>query len=111
MDVVVSGVGNSANMASLLDFCHRLDVQPTELHQTSVPNMATIKIAVRLDRRAPCPRLDPAKRAELLPKLDKLVLVGNTLPLVEVARKLNISRRYLKYWFPDLCKKLGRVIN
>jgi len=96
-------------MAQLLDFCFRLRISPASIWRTSDVD---VKIVIPLEkgsamRRRSCLRLPQERRAQLRNRLGFYLSAGEGKPVSQIAVDLDVSARYLRYWFPDVCAQLS----
>ncbi len=97
------------SMSQLLEFCRRLKICPADIvqgesHSVDFPLLPT---STSMKPRASCPRLSARRRQEIRSLLVTFLSDSDCEPPSRIAAKIGVSARYLRYWFPDLCRELS----
>lgn len=102
--------GERPSITQFLTICYGTRTMPVEVFgdsqsPTEIPALCSPHEKIR-NRRA-CPRLDPNRQADLQHKMQNLLSIGEGQSVSAIANEAEVSRTYLRYWFPDLCKSLS----
>lgn len=102
--------GERPSITLFLTICYGTKTMPWEVFHNRHP-LCVVKKHLRstekLRSRAPCQRTTPVRQAALRGALQELVDNRAGLPVSTIATELGITRSFLRYWFPDLCKSLS----
>lgn len=112
-DFAVSGWLNKGQRPSIVQFltvCHGLRILPSKVFfggDRVIGLPSQVEPRVKLTPRKRCPRPTFERRLAWKRQLEAELTSNNPSCLAKVARKLDVSRSCLRYWFPDLCKALS----
>lgn len=105
------GKGQRPSMTQLLTVCYGVKAMPSEIFDRSTsstnPSSMTAPVA-KLTHRRQCPRLPLQLRREIAGQLRKRLAADDGRPVAAIAAELGVSARYLRYWFPELSRRLTR---
>lgn len=102
--------GERPSITQFLTICYGTRTMPTEVFdglRPVIPAPTPLSPVEKLQSRSVGPKLTPNRHIALRQTLQDLVAMGNGQPVSAIAEHLNVSRAYLRYWFPDLCKSLS----
>jgi len=102
--------GERPSITQFLTICYGTKTMPIEVFdqqhsgKTAVVPLSEVE---KLRSRKPCPRPTPERHAAVRLALQELVAAGRGQPVSAAATDLGVTRSFLRYWFPDLCKSLS----
>lgn len=112
-EFAISGWLNKDERPSITQFltiCYGTKTMPWEVFDTRNPLSAVGNLLLptgKLRSRAPCQRPTSARLAELRQALQKHFVKGSGLSVSAIATEFGVTRSFLRYRFPDLCKSLS----
>lgn len=102
--------GERPSMTQFLTICYGTRTMPVELFDDSQSPTEISSLCSPLEKirnRRACPRLDPARQADMQKTLGNILTKGTGQSVSAIANEVGVGRGYLRYWFPDLCKLLS----
>lgn len=101
--------GERPSITHLLSLCYGLNVMPTEVFGASWTQTTALRfLPGRLKDRNACPRVPLEHRQKIQEHLIALLDANDALPVSEIAASLELTRSYLRYWFPELYARLTK---
>ena len=102
--------GERPSITQFLTICYGTKTMPWKVFDNQHPINAAgnlLSPTGKLWSRAPYKRSAPVRHAELRQALQELIAKETGLPVPAIATELGVTRSFLRYWFPELCKSLS----